>query len=92
MSENNRLVKISENDFILKVASIESKEEVIEENGLKLTVRYGEFAPFLKLANQYLAELWDVYIYTFYNEFLHFALDTLRQTGAPPRRRKPLIS
>jgi hypothetical protein len=56
MSENNRLVKINENEFILKVASIEPKEEVIEENGLKLTVRYGEFAPFLKLVNQYLAE------------------------------------
>ncbi len=56
MSENNRLVKISENEFILKVASIEPKEEIIEENGLKLTIRYGEFAPFLKLVNQYLAE------------------------------------
>jgi len=41
MSENNRLVKVSENEFILKVASIEAKEEVIEENGLKLIVRYG---------------------------------------------------
>jgi dipeptidyl-peptidase-3 len=38
------------------VASIEAKEETIEENGLKVKFQYGEFAPFLRDLNKHLSE------------------------------------
>jgi len=41
MSENNRLVKVSENEFIVKIAACVSKEESFEHSGLKITLKYG---------------------------------------------------
>lgn len=55
-SENNRLTKQSNTEFTVKVAAIEAREEVIEQNGLKVTLKYGEFAPFLRDLNKYLSE------------------------------------
>lgn len=52
MSENNRLVKVAADKYLVKVASEEQKEEeVIEEVGISITIRYGEFSPFLGLVN-----------------------------------------
>jgi dipeptidyl-peptidase III len=55
-SENNRLTKQSETEFTIKIASIDSREETIEQNGLKLKLKYGEFAPFLKDLNDHLSQ------------------------------------
>ena len=48
MSENNRLVKVGENQFIVKIASENAREEVFEVDGVKITLQYGEFSSFLK--------------------------------------------
>lgn len=41
MSENNRLTKQGDNEFTVKIASVDAKEEIIEENGLKIKIQYG---------------------------------------------------
>jgi ribosomal protein S19 len=40
----------------VKVASVEVREETFEEDGIHITFKYGEFAPFLKQVNHYLSE------------------------------------
>lgn len=56
MSENNRLVKVSDNEFIVKIASEVQKEESFEKDGVKIHLKFGEFSSFLKLVNKYLEE------------------------------------
>ena len=41
MSENNRLVKVAENKFIVKIASENAKEEIFEAEGVHITLRFG---------------------------------------------------
>lgn len=41
MSENNRLVKVSDNEFILKIASENAKEEIIEHEKAKVHLKFG---------------------------------------------------
>lgn len=53
-SENNRLTKQGDKEFTVKIGSVDAKEEVIEHNGLKIKLQYGEFSPFLKKTNKYL--------------------------------------
>ena len=55
-SENNRLTKQSEHEYTVKIAAVEHKEETIVEGDLKIKLVYGEFGPFLRLVNRYLAE------------------------------------
>ena len=54
-SENNRLTKQGENSFTLRVASVEAKREIWEEDGIKITIEYGEFGSFLKRVSDNLA-------------------------------------
>lgn len=56
MSENNRLVKVAENKFVVKIASENTKEEAFEVDGVHITLKYGEFSSFLKQTNLYLEE------------------------------------
>lgn len=41
---------------MIKVASVEVKEELIEEDGIKVHVKYGEFSSFLSKVCEYLEE------------------------------------
>lgn len=56
LSENNRLVKVSEKEFIVRVASIDQGEKVIEKDGVVVKVQYGDFGEVLKKMNENLAK------------------------------------
>ena len=55
-SENNRMTKQDQNSYTIKIASIDKKEETIEEKGWKIKLQYGEFSPFLRDLNKHLSE------------------------------------
>jgi len=56
---NTRAFKIGENHFDITVGSIQKKVESHEFKNAKITIKYGEFGPFLEEVNYYLSKALD---------------------------------
>jgi len=80
-SENNRMTKQDQNSYTIKIASIDKKEETIEEKGWKIKLQYGEFSPFLRDLNKHLSEAknYDLYLEHFKSGDINKHIDSQKE-------------